>query len=299
MSKFSMSSAASKGAVKKAQEKGGSRNKFKMQGESAALLLVGPVGEGEPVFGTSISHIHFGSDKSFICKSASPEAFGKKDKLVTVGWKLRNKFDPKEGEGKPHPNKKIKELWRSFMSKKQHVINVLDLNDIEKGVQQYDAPMKVMEVIFDEINDLGDDLTTICDFSEGRRLLVKKQGKGLLTKYVAKFSTKTAGLDLSAEEIDKLAAQVKPLSKCQEPFDEAEYERVVDYCFKKAEKLGVNLDELDSEDKDEEIEDGAEAVDEFGDDDAADEIVETDDDAFEEEIEDDEPTPVAAKGKKK
>lgn len=304
MSKFTLNSSASKKAVAKAQEKG-SRKRFKMSGEKAALLLIGPVGENEPVFGTNIIHQHWGQNQDFICASASPKAFEQKDKLVDMGWKLRNKYDPKEGKGKKHSNPKIKDLWQSFMPKTVHTINVLDLNDIEKGIQQYDAPKAVMEVIFDEINELDGDLTTICDFKEGRRLLVQKAGSGLRTKYKAKFSDKRANLDLSAEDEDALAAQVSPLSKCQTPLDEAAYEKVFDYLCKKAEKLGVALDDLDEESNDEVSEeadgDGNKVDSDFDDDNLDEEIEDADAEEMmdDEENDFDEKPSKAASGKKK
>lgn len=294
MSKFNLSGKASKQAVEKAQTRGGSRKRWKMTSEQAAILVVGPVGENEPVFGLNIQHIHFGTDKSFICKAAAPEAFEQKDKLKDIGWKLKNKYDPKEGKGTPHPNAKIKDLWKSFMPKKSYTLNIIDMNDVAAGVQQYDAPMAVMDLLFDEINDNEGDLTTICDFNQGRKLLLKRKGSGFTTKYVAKFSANTAKLDLDPEQEDALAEQVVPLSKIQDPFNEVEYEKVFDYLAQKAKKLGIDLDDLDEDTNDEIVDDAGDdavASDEFDDDSAADEITETDDDIIEDDVIEDEPAP--------
>lgn len=313
-SKFSYNAAASKKAHAKEQEKSGSKfgKRFKMKGEKAVLLLLPPIGDDGVIFGTNITHTHFSGDGKFLCKSASPKAFEKKDKLEEIGWRLKAKYDPKEGKGKPHSNKKIKDLWKSFMSGKETVFNVLDLNDLEAGPQEWSAPKPARELIFSEIDDCDGDLTSICDFNQGRKLLVQKKGKGLQTEYVVKFSTKTADLNLEAEAEDKIATDMRPLgtsekSLIQDKFNDADYEKVYAYLAGKAKKLDINIEDFEGDDEkdenevddeseelvgssedDEEASDDAD-IDEDADDDIADLDEEeiSDDAEIEEEIEED------------
>lgn len=247
-SKFVLNSKASKAAVQKAEAKGG-RKRYKMEGEKAELLILPPVKEDEAFFGTNIVHQHF-REKQFICKSASPSAFEQNDKLIKIGWALKDKFDPKDKSKKKHPNIKVKDFWKSWMPSKQTTVYVLDLKNLEAGAQLWDIPAAVKEVIFDEVNENDGDLTTICDLKEGRKLLIRKKGAGMQTKYGAKFSNNLAAPELTDEQEEAIIKTISsgPLSRIQEPLNEAEFEKVYNYLAKKAEALKIDLDAISNDD---------------------------------------------------
>lgn len=259
---FKLKSSASKEALKKQQERGGSGMKaFKMDSKKIArLLILPPVDEKEAIFAVNQEHKHFdNATKRPIVMCASPFAFNEKDDLAMIGFAMKKKFEKLDDKDKK------KDLWRHFLPKKEYYVNVLDLDDLDAGVYQFCLPGSAVEVLMDELEDVGDDLTTICDFDEGRPLIVKSNmKKGLQRRYKIKFAAEGAELDLSDEEKEAIEKSIYQLSKVQKKFKQEDYDKLRDFLTKKAKALGVNINDMlksndDDEDAVEEDDEGEES----------------------------------------
>jgi len=256
-----LKSSASKSAAKKQAERGGSGMKqYKMEGKKMArLLILPPADEAEAVFGMNQEHKHFGADKKPIVTVASPFAFDEKDELAIKGFILKKKYE------KLDDSDKKKGLWRDFVPKKEMWVNVLDLDDLDAGVQQFNLPGSAQEVVMDELEDVGDDLTTICDFVEGRPLIMKSNQKtGLQRRYKVKFAAEGAELDLTDEEKEAIEKAIFPLSKVQKKFKQEDYDKLEAFLKKKAKALGVNIDEINVKSDEDEVEEEEELEEEEG-----------------------------------
>jgi hypothetical protein len=312
MSKFVMKSKATKEAAKKAKEKGGGFSNFKISKTTHRLLILGPI-EDRPAIFTSVIH-ELWKNKRPVARVASPSFSGQPDKISKMGWAIRDAY-------KESSNTKKKEYFRNFLPKENHYVNVLDLDDIDAGPQVYQMSGAVAEVVLDEITDCDGDLTSICDFDEGRILQVRHNGKtGLQRRYKAKFLADTANLIedgiLTDEDIDDIADKMSDLTKMQPKFDQDAFDELYEKLLKAADKNGidVNAGEEDDDDYEEDDSDNDEFEDE--DDDFSDEIDDDDDefgedddesgdDDFEDDFdidddddEEDEPAPKKSRSKK-
>lgn len=276
---FILKGKATKEAMNKNKSSGGFK-RFKMQGKVANVLILGPTKEGEAVFGVNIVQEMFTKAGKLVYSYGSQKAFGGEDVVEKMGWKIRNKY-------KDDTNKAKKEFFKRLLPKKKYNLNIIDMDNKDEGVQRWEnVPNSVMDTIFSEIEDCEDDLTTICDLTEGRILKIKTNGKsGLDKRYQAKF-TVAANLDLSDEELEALFEQVKPLSSCQRPYNEEGEAKAKEYWKQAMAKVGIKLS---SEDEEEEMENE--------DEDDADEF-ESDDDGDDDGGDDDDDEPAPAKSKK-
>jgi len=268
---FNLSSKATKDALAKQNaKKGGQYKQFKMKGRKARLLVLPPVGDKESVIFQAQVHEIWGTKngkRMVVASAASPMAFDEEDAIAVKGWNLKKKYED-------HSNKKFKEFWRSFMPKRKQYVNVIDLDDVEAGPQVYLIPGSVAKTILDELDDVGEDLTSICDLNDGRVLQVKHNGaEGLNREYSSKFLSETASLDLDSKEVEELVNKVYQLSKLQPAFDQSKFDQVEEVLEKAMNKVGVSFDE--SEDNDDDDDD--DSVDEDNDD-VDDDEIDTDDD---------------------
>lgn len=257
---FKLTSSATKKALEKQKNGRGSGLRELKIGDKkqVRILVLPPVDENESVFGTNQQHFHWDNKNNKVAAaSASPFAFDEKDELAIVGFKLKAKY--KESE-----NLHKKDLYKLFIPRKLFYVNCLDLDDIDGGVYQMQLPQDAVELLFEEIEANGDDLTSICDFDQGRALIIRSNQKpGLLRKYRIKFSDNPVELDLTDKEKEVIEKTIFPLSKVQRKFIETEYEELKVFLKKKAEKVGVNIDDLlssdeESDDDDSFIEDDVE-----------------------------------------
>lgn len=295
---FKMKSKATKEAAKKATESGGGLKSFKMDKNktTANLLVLGSVKEEMGAVFTAKCHELWKAGKPVhTCGTPSVDklgnATGEKDPIVDTGWKLREKF-------LKSTNKKKKDFFKNFLLKTKHFVNVLDLDNLEAGPQCYLMPSSVADVVLEEFNEVGEDISSICGFDEGRILYIKHNGgEKLARKYkVVKFKNETANLledgALTEEDLVEIEKKLYDLSRHQPAYSETEFEKHLEHLGKAAQALGIDLEDLITDEEDEDLEEEYED----GDDD---EIVDDDDDEIvddeeeeaaedDEEVEDDE-----------
>jgi hypothetical protein len=259
---FKMKSKATKKAVKAATESGGGLKRFKWDDNrlSGELLILAPVNDDMGAVFTSKNHEYWVNGRP-VSKAGTPsyssknggEATGEEDKLVTLGWKLRDKYANSK-------NEKKKDFWRKCMLNTQHHCVVLDLKNIEAGPMVYTMPTSVSDVVLEEIKDTlaeEDDLTSICDFDEGRRLYIKTNGeKGKKRKYkIIKFKDAVNLIEdgaLSEEDLEEMSKKVYDLSKLQMKYSDESFEKHYEFIVEKAKKLGIDIDDLDEAEEDDE-----------------------------------------------
>lgn len=297
--KFHYGSKASKEAAEKATRRGGKVDKFKMETDKAKLLILGATDPKVPaVFTTVIHELTLFKKKNGkmevknLGRCASPAFDGETDQLMQLGFKLKEKY-------KDSKNEKKKNFWKECMPERKHHVNVLNLSNPDDGAKTYTMPNAVAEVVLDEFKDCGDDVGSICDFDEGRPLMVKvKAGKRghKSVRYGAKFLAKQAGLIerglIDDETIEELAEGVIDLTRLQPKFNEEEFEKYFEMIAKRAEKIGIDLEEvgIDAEDDDEieeEEVDESEMEDDDDDEDGEESDDDDDEDGDDEESDDD------------
>lgn len=271
---FKMKSKATSEAAKKATERGGGLRQFKMDENklSARLLILGPVKEDAAAVFVAKTHEIWANGKPVhICGTPSVDIKGKetgeKDSIQDLGWKLRDKYSNST-------NEKKKDFWKRFLLKTKNVMNVLDLDNIEAGPLTYIMPMAVSDVVLEEFIEVGEDISSICDFNEGRILYIKHNGKKKLArKYkIVKFKNETANLIddgiLDDEALQSLEEKLYDLTKFQPKYSDAEFEKHLEHLGKSAQSLGIDLDDIEVEEEEleeydeDEVEDGEEIDDE-------------------------------------
>lgn len=292
-----MKSKATKKAVKAATESSNGMKRFKWDDNrvSGEFLILAPVKDDMGAVFTAKNHEYWANGRP-MSRSGTPsytaknggEATGEKDKIVETGWKLRDKY----GNSK---NEKKKDFWKKFLLRTSHNILVLDLKNVEAGPMVWSLPQSVSDVVLDEIKDaLSDedgDLSSICDFDEGRRLFVKTNGlKGKKRKYkVVKFKEPVNLIEdgaIEEDDLEEIEEKMADLSSLQLQYKEELFEKHYEFLKEKGKKIGIDIEDLD--DDEEESEDG----DEYEEDDEGLEVDEEDlnieDEEDEEESEDEE-----------
>lgn len=244
MSKFIMKSKASQEAVKKAKEKGGGKATLKLDKAETRLLILGPVEETKPVLYVTKTHEIWADNKprSIV---GTPAVDNEKDKIIDLGWKLREKYLESD-------NEKKRDFFKRFLPKEKHYVNVLEIGNEAAGPQVFAMPAKVRDLVLDELGDCGEDLSTVCDFDEGRILLIKSNMKPKFQrKYACKFLAKTANLIengiLDETSIGEVGDKLFDLEKLQPAFDEEAFDKHFEMLKKSAEKLNIDLSSLDED----------------------------------------------------
>jgi hypothetical protein len=274
MSRFKMSSKATKKAVKQATESSGGLKRFKWDDNrvSGEFLILAPIVDDMGAVFTSKNHEYWVKGRpasrsgtpSYTAKNGG-EATGEVDKIVNLGWKLRDKY----GNSK---NEKKKNFWQKFMLNTQHHVQVLDLKNIEAGPLIWSLPNTIADVVLEEIKDALDedgDLGSICDFDEGRKLYVKTNGqKGKNRRYkVVKFKDEAnllADGAIEEDDLEEIADKMHDLGRLQLKYSEEAFEKHLEYLKKQADMIGIDLEDLDGE-SDDDYEDEYESDDEYED----------------------------------
>lgn len=127
-----------------------------------------------------------------------------------------NVFCPKECAGMPcpiceeldhmwkmKPDEATKEWLRSVGASRRYYVNIIDLNDLEKGVQIGELPKSVLEEIWNIMVDEEAGLGDITDWKKGYDLIIEKTGKGLSTRYSVRPKRSPTPIDKGEYE-DKL-----------------------------------------------------------------------------------------------
>ena len=84
---------------------------------------------------------------------------------------------------KAKPDDATKEWLRKVGATPRHYVNIIDLNDLEKGVQAAEFPKTLIEDVWKIISDPDAGYGDITDWDNGYDLIVDKSGVGLSTRY--------------------------------------------------------------------------------------------------------------------
>lgn len=84
---------------------------------------------------------------------------------------------------KAKPDESTKEWLRKVGATPRHYVNIIDLNDLEKGVQAAEFPKTLIEDVWKFISDPDAGYGDITDWDNGYDLIVDKSGVGLSTRY--------------------------------------------------------------------------------------------------------------------
>lgn len=125
-------------------------------------------------------------------------------------------FCPKECAGMPcpiceeldriwktKPDEATKEWLRTVGASRRYYVNLIDLNDMDKGVQIGELPKTVLEEIWNIMVDEDTGLGDITDWKDGYDLIIEKTGKGLSTRYGVRAKRAPTAISQSEYE-DKL-----------------------------------------------------------------------------------------------
>lgn len=205
--------------IKKQGERGGKYNNFSFDKPENYLLIL----QKDSQFMEEIVTHDLWKAKKLVHKVGSPQSAQEEDPIVARGWEIFEKF--KESE-----NKKLKDLFKKYMPRNQTLVRVIDLKDIEKGVQIASIPKMMKDAIIDQVSEIEteEDAKKIFDLNMGRVFKIVHNGeKGFDRKYtVAKFLDKTAGLVKSGKvDADEIEKQLFDLKKLQPAWDDAKLKK--------------------------------------------------------------------------
>lgn len=115
---------------------------------------------------------------------------------------------------KAKPDDATKDYLRSIGASQRYYVNLLDLNDLDKGVQIGELPKTVLEEIWTLMVDADTGLGDITSWDAGYDLIVEKTGKGLLTRYNVKPKRTPSAIsrELYAPKLFNLDNFVKTMS---------------------------------------------------------------------------------------
>ncbi|NRA76910.1 MAG: hypothetical protein HRU18_01770 [Pseudoalteromonas sp.] len=239
----------------KGRASGGKLPMFKIKKKVTELFILTPKDEdADVIFTTYIHKFTQGHGKNFkvLKQCASPTFTQEQDEITDLGWDVR------EVHGKSD-SKSISNFWKQLVADNDDHVLVLDINDVEQGPQIFKMPHKVAEVVLpalDECMDKNDgDLHDYCHPEEGKILVIETNGEdGFQRKYTDVFfdEDKPASLFgdniVSEEEFDSILNRRPSMTKLQPAFSKEEFDAYIDFCYEKAEEIGINLDELSSND---------------------------------------------------
>lgn len=84
---------------------------------------------------------------------------------------------------KTKPDDATKEWLKNVGASQRYYVNLVDLNNLEEGVQIGELPKSVLEEIWNIMVDEDTGLGDITDWDEGFDLIIEKTGKGIGTRY--------------------------------------------------------------------------------------------------------------------
>lgn len=139
------------------------------------VIRILPPWEGSEDFSKSFGK-HWGTDEngSRFCVYCPRDTFGKHCPIcenLSHEWK------------KPGLTEERKEFLKDISSSLRYMANVVDLNDMGRGVQIAEFPKTVMEAIWKKMVDEEIGIGDVSDPDKGYDLIIDRVGKGLNTKY--------------------------------------------------------------------------------------------------------------------
>jgi len=239
---------------------GGKLPMYKIKRKKTELFILTPKDEDEDVvFTTYIHKFTQGHGKQFkvLKQCASPAFVREQDAITDLGWEVRKHYGKDDSKAKA-------DFWKQLVADSDDHVLVLDINDVEAGPQIFKMPRKVSEVVISAFTSCMDendgDLHDYCHPVDGKILVIETNGEdGFARKYVDVFFDETAPSNLFADNIvseadyDAILSRRPSMEKSplQPKYSKEEFESYIDFCYEKADELGINLDDLD--DKEEEI----------------------------------------------
>jgi hypothetical protein len=162
-------------------------------------------------------------DKKLVHQVGSPSVQKLEDKIMMRGWEIKNTFDSSDDDD-------LKSLYRLYMPRVESLVRVIDLQNLDKGVQVCALPKIVKNLILDELSECKteEDYKALSDLEHGRILKVTHDGgEGIKREYGApKFLTKTAALISRGKFTYEQVMEMLPdLNRFQPDWDDAKVEK--------------------------------------------------------------------------
>lgn len=237
----------------KGRASGGKLPMFKIKKKVTELFILTPKDLDESVvFTTYIHKFTQGHGKNFkvLKQCASPAFTQEADEITDLGWSVRDEFGKDDSKSKA-------DLWKQMVADNDDHVLVMDLDDVEEGPQMFKMPHKVSEVVIPALDTCMDenegDLHNFCHPEEGKILVIETNGKdGFARKYNKVFfdEDKPACLFgdnvVTEEEFDSIMNRRPSMEKStlQPKFSKEEFESYIDFCYEKADEIGIDLDAL-------------------------------------------------------
>lgn len=244
---FKMDVDALKANAKKLKEKaqsGGSVNYFDSSKPEAYVIFL----KHENNFIQDLTHHEVWKAKKLVGRVGSPSCEGLDDPISKKGWELYERYKESEVE-------EVKNLFKKYLPRTESVAFVIDVKDIDKGVQVMRLPKPVKDLLLDEVDGIEseEDAMSIFHPEEARIMKITHNGeKGIKRKYGAvKFLNKKAELisrgKFTEEEIEK---QLFDLRKLQGTWDDAKLAKMLALIDDEAryilEKFGGDADDFEA-----------------------------------------------------
>ena len=157
----------------------GGGNFFKSTGKSKFVIRLMPIPEGEE--GEAFRKVgkHWMGGKSYIC----PEVTHAKPCVACAFRRMMP--DLMESMSSDKKRKEMETVADILRPRITYWLRVIDRSAVGDGVQIYEAPYSVYQVIHDELHNVGEDIS---DIKTGRDLIISKTGTGIQTNYNSHFS---------------------------------------------------------------------------------------------------------------
>lgn len=182
--------------------------------EVAEIFICPPKDENSLIVTKIQMHEAFSKKGKMTDSLVSPLNFDEKCEIQQVGFDLYNKFKDTE-----------KEIYKTLagfaLTKEKNIIFVIDPNDVEKGIQMWQAPASVAKFLLEHIEgedeDSGGDMS-FCHPETGKLLKVIKKGEGFNTKYSVKFSETKLDLgEINEDNLSDMLAKLPTLINIEDP----------------------------------------------------------------------------------
>jgi hypothetical protein len=237
----------------KGRASGGKLPMYKIKKKVTELFILTPKDIDESVVFTSYIHKFtqgYGKNFKVLKQCASPAFTQEQDEITDLGWSVRDEYGKDDSKSKA-------DLWKQLVADNDDHILVLDINDVEQGPQIFKMPHKVSEVVIPALDLCMDenegDLHAICHPEEGKILVIETNGQdGFQRKYPEVFFDEDKpsclfGDKIVTEELFDSILNKRPSmekSSLQPKFSKDEFEAYIDFCYEKADEMGINLDDI-------------------------------------------------------
>ena len=157
----------------------GGGNFFKSTGKSKFVIRLMPIPEGEE--GEAFRKVgkHWMGGKSYIC----PEVTHAKPCVACAFRRMMP--DLMESMSSDKKRKEMETVADILRPRLSYWLRIIDRSAVGDGVQIYEAPYSVYQVIHDELHNVGNDIS---DIKTGSDLIISKTGTGKQTNYNSHFS---------------------------------------------------------------------------------------------------------------